>query len=192
MTAILYVIPFTGPFGFIKPWTAVRDSETYSQQFLTPSIIEGMREKLEVSVIPRHRLTHRGFDAQQERTQSAGYNEKIIKSKREAVYERPMSILTRDVLLEPTLRLAFASEEDAERAAQQHLCLCRNEDVLLPESRPRRMTEQEFDRLDGFELRFGKGPNSFMVGYNRFEGGEPMYGSLTITGQPIQDIPLEL
>ena len=36
-----YVVKFTGPFGFIKPWTAVRDAsggETYSQQFLTPSI----------------------------------------------------------------------------------------------------------------------------------------------------------
>ena len=32
-----YVVKFTGPFGFIKPWTAVRDAsggETYSQQFL--------------------------------------------------------------------------------------------------------------------------------------------------------------
>ena len=38
-----YVVKFTGPFGFIKPWTAVRDAsggETYSQQFLTPSIVE--------------------------------------------------------------------------------------------------------------------------------------------------------
>lgn len=41
-----HVVKYTGPFGFIKPWTAVRDSETYSQQFLTPSIIEGMEKKL--------------------------------------------------------------------------------------------------------------------------------------------------
>ncbi len=25
----MYVIKYSGPFGFIKPWTAVRDSETY-------------------------------------------------------------------------------------------------------------------------------------------------------------------
>lgn len=49
-----YVVKFTGPFGFIKPWTAVRDAsggETYSQQFLTPSIVEGIRQKLEVKSI---------------------------------------------------------------------------------------------------------------------------------------------
>ena len=50
---------YAGPFGFIKPWTAVRDAsggETYSQQFLTPSIIEGIRQKLEVTAIMRHKL----------------------------------------------------------------------------------------------------------------------------------------
>ncbi len=40
----LYVIKYVGPFGFIKPWTAVRDSETFSQQFLTPSILEGIEK----------------------------------------------------------------------------------------------------------------------------------------------------
>lgn len=42
----MYVVKYTGVFGFIKPWTAVRDSLTYSQQFLTPSIIEGIEKKL--------------------------------------------------------------------------------------------------------------------------------------------------
>lgn len=41
-----YTVKYSGTFGFIKPWTAVRDAETYSQQFLTPSIMEGMRQKL--------------------------------------------------------------------------------------------------------------------------------------------------
>ena len=39
----MYVVTYKGQFGFIKPWTAVRDGETFSQQFLTPSIIEGIR-----------------------------------------------------------------------------------------------------------------------------------------------------
>lgn len=42
---MLYIVKYSGPFGFIKPWTAVRDSETFSQQFLTPSIVEGMEKK---------------------------------------------------------------------------------------------------------------------------------------------------
>ena len=43
---ILFVVHYSGTFGYIKPWTAVRDIETYSQQFLTPSIVEGMEKKL--------------------------------------------------------------------------------------------------------------------------------------------------
>lgn len=64
-----YVVKYAGPFGFIKPWTAVRDAsggETYSQQFLTPSIIEGIRQKLEVTAIMRHKLSYAGIDLQQE------------------------------------------------------------------------------------------------------------------------------
>ena len=42
----MYIVTYKGKFGFIKPWTAVRDGETFSQQFLTPSIIEGIEKKL--------------------------------------------------------------------------------------------------------------------------------------------------
>ena len=42
----MFVVKYSGQFGFIKPWTAVRDSETFSQQFLTPSIVEGIEKKL--------------------------------------------------------------------------------------------------------------------------------------------------
>ncbi len=70
---MLYVVKYTGPFGYLKPWTAVRDGETYSQQFLTPSIIEGMRQKLGVSAILRHKLTYIGLSMQQEQTQPRGW-----------------------------------------------------------------------------------------------------------------------
>lgn len=186
-----YVVTYTGPFGYIKPWTAVRDSETYSQQFLTPSIVEGMRQKLDVSGIARHRLTHRGFNSQQERTQSAGYDLKVVKSRGEAVFVRPQSILTRGVLLEPTLHLAFEAEADAARAVRQHLCLCRNEDVVYPIGPPQAMSQGAFEKLDGYELLFGEGPESFLVGTNRYEESAPMYGTLTVTGQPIHDDPLD-
>ena len=29
----MFVVTYKGQFGFIKPWTAVRDGETFSQQF---------------------------------------------------------------------------------------------------------------------------------------------------------------
>lgn len=184
MNEILYVVCYTGPFGFIKPWTAVRDRETYSQQFLTPSIIEGMRQKLEVSAILRHRLRHQGFDRQQERIQSAGWREKTAEA--QATFTRSQSILVRGVMLNPLLHLAFPTAEDASRAVRQHLCLCRNEDVMLPMPEVMVLSEAAFSQLDGFELRFGSHQaGAFLVGYNRFSQAAPMYGTLSITGNPV-------
>lgn len=181
MTRLLHVVRYTGPFGFIKPWTAVRDSETYSQQFLTPSIVEGMRQKLGVAVIRRHRLTHAGFSLQQERIQSSGWST----NSRARTRSRTMSILNRGVMLEPVLHLAFASREDAGRAHQQHICLSRNEDLIFPSGEVQEMTVDDFDALRGFELRFGREhPGAFLVGYNRFDEGRPMYGALEIAGNP--------
>lgn len=51
---IMYVVTYTGKFGFIKPWTAVRDGETFSQQFLTPSMIEGIEKKLFPELLEKH------------------------------------------------------------------------------------------------------------------------------------------
>lgn len=191
MSTPLYIVTYTGPFGFIKPWTAVRDSQTYSQQFLTPSIVEGMRQKLGVSSIERHRLAHGGFSLQQEVIQSAGWKKKTVKSRGEVTYRRPKSILTRGVLLKPILKLAFPIRADAEQARRQHLCLCRNEDVILPTGTVEKMDEETFEAITGFELRFGKGKDAFMVGYNRFEDGALMYGTLTITGDPVSSEPIE-
>jgi hypothetical protein len=172
----LYIVRYTGPFGFIKPWTAVRDELTYSQTFLTPSIIEGMRQKLEVAAILRHRLLHRGLSIQQERTQSAGWKP----GKTHMV--RNLAIIKRGVMLQPLLTLAFATREEAEKASAQHLCLCRNEDVLLP-CDLQALTAAEFDALPGVELLFDDSPGSFLVGFNRFAGAAPMYGHLTIVSE---------
>jgi hypothetical protein len=185
MNEPLHVVTYTGPFGFIKPWTAVRDELTYSQQFLTPSIVEGMRQKLDVSDILRHRLSHGGFSVQQEATQTAGTKRKTVKTRGEVTYERPRAIIERGVMLNPVFHLAFPTSDDAERAHRQHLCLSRNEDLVMPDGPFRTMSANEFDDIEGFELRFGRTDNAFMVGYNRFEDGAPMYGRLTITGDPV-------
>lgn len=76
----MYIVKYESHFGFIKPWTAVRDGETFSQQFLTPSIVEGIEKKLfpellekqGIHKIKRHRLNYLGLDVQQERTWSKG------------------------------------------------------------------------------------------------------------------------
>ena len=172
----LFVVRYTGPFGYIKPWTAVRDAKTYSQTYLTPSIIEGMRQKLEVSTILRHRIRHQGLDVQQERTQSAGW-----KTDRKQM-SRQLSILERGVMLQPILSLAFETRVDAEKAATQHICLCRNEDVLLP-FEVREVPLPEFEALPGIELMFEHVTDSFLVGFNRFEQAAPMYGRLIIVNE---------
>ena len=97
-----YVVKYAGPFGFIKPWTAVRDAsggETYSQQFLTPSIIEGIRQKLEVTAIMRHKLSYAGINIQQEVVQAKAW------SKKGKTFMRARSVLKRGVMLSPVILL---------------------------------------------------------------------------------------
>lgn len=195
---MLYIVKYTGPFGFIKPWTAVRDSETYSQQFLTPSIIAGIERKLfpellntdfGIYKIKRHRLTYQQISQQQEQTQPRGWNEKGTAKNR--TYERPYAILTRGVMVNPVLFLAIEKLEDAEKAAMQHICLARNEDMLYPQDEIIEVSEKEFDNNDelfyGFELIVEKNEHSFLVGYNRMDGNKPMYGWLKIVGNPVKN-----
>lgn len=186
-----YVVKYSGPFGFIKPWTAVRDSETFSQQFLTPSIVEGMEKKLfpellselGIKKIKGHRLSYSQINQQQEVIQTRGWNTK--KKKKQILFDRPTAVLIRGVLLSPILHLAFENKEDAEIACQQHICLCRNEDILLPQE-IMEIEKEDFDTDDfnGYELIFEKKQESFQVGYHR-ASNEPMYGWLKIVGNPI-------
>jgi hypothetical protein len=178
-----YVVTYTGPFGYIKPWTAVRDGETYSQPFLAPSTVEGMRIKLGVSTILRHRLSHVGIDRQQEQVQAAGWTT----NSRLKTMIRKTGVLVRGVMLHPRLHLAFATNEDAEIAAADHLCLCRNEDLVFPvrvDGRLiREMAETAFDALEGFEMVEGEGPETIPLGVSRYTG-EMMRGRLVVEGDP--------
>ena len=175
---MLYIVKYTGPFGYLKPWTAVRDGETYSQQFLTPSVIEGMRQKLGVAEILRHRLSYDFLDMQQEVVHARAWK----RGK-----PRNTGVLTRGVLINPVLWLAFAGLQEAEQAARQHLCLCRNEDLVFPDAEIQPLSAEDFDRLDGFELRFEPEHSAaFPVGYNRFENGQLMRGWLQVGGRPVR------
>lgn len=178
---MLYVVKYTGPFGFIKPWTAVRDGETYSQQFLTPSIVRGMELKLDANDqirILRHRLSYDMLDTQQEVVHARAWK----RGK-----PRNTGVITRGVLINPVLYLAFGSLAEATRAAVQHVCLCRNEDLLLPDGEVLTLSAEAFDALDGFELRFEpEHEAAFPVGYNRFENNQPMRGWLQLAGRPVR------
>lgn len=188
-----YVVKYKGPFGFIKPWTAVRDSETFSQQFLTPSIVEGIEKKLfpellcEIGIkkIVRHRLSYAQINQQQEVIQTRGWNS--TRKGKQFLFDRPTAILIRGVLLEPILHVAFERKEDAEVAFKQHVCLCRNEDILMPAE----LTEvsvnafDSSDRYSGYELIFENNDQAFQVGYHRVTK-EPMFGWLLVVGTPVK------
>ncbi|PKQ63366.1 hypothetical protein BZG02_08240 [Labilibaculum filiforme] len=194
----IFVVKYTGPFGFIKPWTAVRDSETYSQQFLTPSIVAGIERKLfpellkdddgEIKKIVGHRLSYKQISQQQEQIQPRGWNKKS--SGEEKGFHRPYAILVRGVLIEPVLWLAFKTMKDASSASEEHICLCRNEDILYPNSEIIEVAKDEFntdqDQFAGFELIFERNDESFLVGYNRIKKNEPMYGYLKVLGTPVK------
>lgn len=91
-------------------------------------------------------------------------------------------------MIDPILYLAFESEEDAVKASKQHICLCRNEDILFPDPEIEPLTELEFNKLTGFELKFGENEKSFLVGFDRFNKSQAMYGWLEITGKPVSGI----
>ncbi len=187
-----YIVKYIGHFGFIKPWTAVRDKETFSQQFLTPSIVEGMEKKLfpelletnGIQKIKRHRLNYLGIDVQQERTWSKG-GFKVEKNK--GKWKTNLAIIDRGVMLEPHLYLAFENIEDAMKASTEHLCLCRNEDVMLPNGEIVKMSNEDFVQIEGFELFFnGDKDTLFKVGHNRYNHSKEMFGQLKIFGNPIR------
>lgn len=194
-----YIVRYSGPFGFIKPWTAVRDSETFSQQFLTPSIVAGIERKLfpellknddgEINKIVAHRLSYKQISQQQEQIQPRGWNEKRTKNNK--YYERPYAILIRGVMVEPVLFLAFQNSNDAEIAAKQHICLSRNEDLLYPNYEILAVSKEEFDSdeelFSGFELVFEDSNQSFLVGYNRYRKNEKMFGHIKIVGTPVKN-----
>lgn len=189
-----FIVKYSGPFGFIKPWTAVRDSETFSQQFLTPSIVEGIEKKLfpgllkEVGIrkIKGYRLSYDQMNQQQEVIQTRGWNR--TRKGKQYLFERPTAILLRGVLINPILFFAFDNRDDAENAFKQHICLCRNEDIVLPVT-IEEISVSDFedeDRFSGFELIFEKNEKSFPVGINR-KTGETMYGWLKTIGNPVKE-----
>ena len=196
---MIYVVKYSGPFGFIKPWTAVRDEEVYSQQFLTPSIVAGIERKIFPELlnmewglykIKSHRLTYSQISQQQEQSQPRGWNEKVRSRNKE--YTRPYSILKRGILVNPILFLAFNQREDAVIATRQHVCLVRNEDILYPDPEIIETTLENFEEnkehFYGFELVFEETEGSFLVGYNRLNNNRPMYGWLRIVGNPVKNV----
>lgn len=155
----MYVVKYKGTFGFIKPFSAVRDLTTLTQRFLTESSIEGMKRYLECDGnIIRHKIFYQSTSEQQECTESAGVqknNEKV-----RAIYKRI-------VLVNPILYLGFEKQEDAERAFSNIVHLSRKEDIMIPDQ-ILELNEEEFDKIEGTESFKSDKENGHFVGLNKY------------------------
>jgi hypothetical protein len=177
------IIRYSGPYGFIKPFYAVRDELTISQQFVLPSVLRHLEIMmgLPVNSIQRAKLSHQGIDIQQEVTQAASWE---IKKKYKP---RIRSILKRGVMVEPVLHLLFGDNQIAEKAATCMLCLSRTEDLLYPDEIAD-VSEDNFNLLPGKEFisKPEKEGGIFCGNYYGLErfgisDGTPMNGIVTST-----------
>ncbi|WP_223271794.1 hypothetical protein [Algoriphagus ratkowskyi] len=132
--------------------------------------------------IKRYRLNYQGINGQLERTWSKGG---FSSNKEKGIYKTNLGVLNRGVMLNPNLYLAFQNRKDAEIAFTQTLCLCRNEDLIFPESLEE-IEDDKFDEINGFELIFTEAESGFKVGHNRFENASEMFGELKVFGNPIR------
>jgi hypothetical protein len=193
-----YIVEFNGKFGFIKPWSSVRDSKTKSNFFLTPSILMGIERKLfpdllinqngKLNKIIRYRLSFDSVSFQQESTNSINFERLNSKFKKIKFFRRNPSIVSRGILINPKLYLMFDSEEDANEAITQHICLCRNEDVMLPSTRMiaiENESEFESDDFSGYESFECKknDNNSIYCGLNKYTSGK-QYIQYKVFGTP--------
>lgn len=166
----MYVVKYKGPFGFIKPFSAVRDETTLSQKFLTESSIEGIKRYLECEGnIIRNKIYYDGTSSQQECIESIGGTKKSGKSKSKYV---------RIVLLNPILYLGFEKKEDAERAFKNIVHLSRMEDIMIPFDKEE-MTNEEFDSLNGIESFKSDSEQGHFVGFNKYTK-EKMYVTIKV------------
>ena len=171
----LYCVKFENKvqpyYGFIKPWNAVRDEDTYSLTYLPPSFINGIEDELKIDgKIIRHKLT---FDK----------NGMSRDMKKCVVYlengNRSSTIHYRHTLVNPSLIIAFDNLNDAKYAIEQPLYMGQN---IYPiygnkDFGIREMNDEKFDTLLGVETIESSDvdENAVFVGFNRQKGNQRMY-----------------
>lgn len=189
------LVKYSGKFGFIKPWTSVRDGKTRSSFYLTQSILMGIERKLFPSIklnengilnyIEDYLLDFDSISFQTEVTNSINLVKK--KSRKINYYEPNKGIVSRGVLINPILYLVFRDDENIkETLLNQHICLCRNEDILYPIE----INEVPLDynlKVDnnGYTscVSDKDNPASIYCGQNKYTGKE-QYIDFEIIGEP--------
>lgn len=174
MHDMLYIVKYTGKFGFIRPVNCDKNDEIYSQDFLVSSHLIGIRDKLKTGNIRRHLLNaNDGFCVETNETNSIQFPFHSIKflnlpMDRE---KSKMSILRVGKLINPTLWLAFSKEEDMLKAKTQSIHLTDSENMIFP-TEYFNMSEYEFnkfqDETGGKEFIETFDDNDLLFGYNRY------------------------
>jgi hypothetical protein len=174
----LYCVQYKGLLGFIKPYNALRDDETYSLTYITPSMLDGIAKGYSLkSKIARHKLTFYGM-TECDFIKGQPY-EKYSDGKPFRNQSQPQK---RHSLKNVTLILGFDNKEDAERMIMPTI-YCGQSEYLLS---PRRFDDNtqileiddcDFDKLQGVET-FECDENdedALFCGFNRQRDGERMY-----------------
>ena len=169
-------------FGFFRPYNAVRDIETYSLTYLTPSILNGMEENMEIPMgsIVRHKLTFSKERMDRELVKTAyGTIWKNGKELKCFVIDKNGNkqyngAHIKHALINPAMVLGFKDKESAEVASKSTLYLGQTEYLIYPATGVFEMTEENFDELPGVET-FESDEDGIDCGFNRFKENKPMY-----------------
>lgn len=194
-----YAVKYSGAFGYIKPWTAVRDTYTNSMFYLPESALMGIERKLFPELINgdnkglekilRYRISFSNLSVQQETTRSINYQRRTNPTTKEKYFEANNFFINRGIMINPVLYLLFENKEDAEEAASQHICLSRNEDLMLPDAEIVELDSvdafEDEDQFAGYELipTDEDDIEGVWFGINRYTNHN-QYGKFLIVGEP--------
>jgi hypothetical protein len=185
----MHAVKYTGDFGFIKPFSALRDIKTYSVLGLTPSIVMGIETKLFGDCANRiisHRLSFTNIVSMKEQATSIGY--KIDKNKNNTYRKKIGSVIERFVLVNPCLYLLVNTIEEAEEMSCQNIRLTRNEEILFPSKDIITVNDQnafDSDDFEGYELVScdENNLNGQYYGSNKYTGKD-QYAFMKVVGIP--------
>jgi hypothetical protein len=188
----MYCVRFKGgdcSVGYIRPWNAVRDSETYSATYLPTSFIDGIVHENGLSgKILRHKLRFKGMVNEFFRSEcSYGYIKPCDrKTKNPYKYGKKRGETTSKlhVLTQPEIILGFERLEDAEEMAKNYIYVGQTQYIIYPvtfdDARDDiivEMNDDEFSNLYGtetFESNEGD-DEAVYCGNNRQRNNEEMY-----------------
>ena len=163
-------------FGFIKPYNAVRDGETYSLTYLTPSMLDGIKhEHFLKGNIVRHKLTFDGM-TENDFKKSRVFDDFDCENPFVKKEKWKTNTHKRRSLKNPTIILAFDNKEDAEQMFTETIYVGQSEYIIYQKDMFI-LSDDEFDSIPGVET-FQTDENDldgFYCGNNRLKNNERMY-----------------